>query len=302
MDSIKKETTLAAWLTATAFALATGTATALSPGNGDDLPPPEDDETGTGFPSVSDFADDGPYSTTSSTESGGWFSDGCEIHYPTNLGDTGLQHPVIIWGNGTGTSPTSYNGLLSHWASHGFVVAAAETSSAGDGEDMIDCLDYLEQENANGSSVYAGNLDMDRVATSGHSQGGGGSIMAGQDPRVTATAPMQPYVIGLGHDSDSQSNQNGPMFLMSGSSDTIAGPILNQSQVFNNTNVPVFWGTLDGAGHFEPVGSAGDFRGPSTAWMRYYLMDDAHAANVFFGADCVLCQSSDWDVETRDIN
>ncbi|QIT56141.1 acetylxylan esterase [Aquisalimonas sp. 2447] len=149
---------------------------------------------------------------------------------------------------------------------------------------------------------FAGNVDMDRVGASGHSQGGGGAIMAGRDERVTATAPMQPYTIGLGHRSSSQSEQHGPMFLMSGSSDAIAGTTLNQGPVFRNTNVPVFWGILQGAGHFEPTGSAGDFRGPSTAWMRYYLMDDGDAAAWFFGSDCVLCESSDWDVDTRDIN
>ncbi|WP_217351374.1 hypothetical protein [Aquisalimonas sp. 2447] len=163
-------------------------------------------------------------------------------------------------------------------------------------------MDELEEANASGTGTFGGNLDMDRVGTSGHSQGGGGAIMAGQDERITATAPMQPYTIGLGHDTSSQSNQNGPMFLMSGSSDSIAGPTLNQSPVFSRANVPVFWGTLQGAGHFEPMGSAGDFRGPSTAWMRYYLMDDGDAAAMFFGNDCVLCESGDWDVDTSDIN
>ena len=202
---------------------------------------------------------------------------------------------MIIWGNGTGSSPTTYSGLLNHWASHGFVVAAAETSNAGTGEEMLECLDAVEGE-------FAGNVDMDRVGASGHSQGGGGAIMAGQDERITATAPMQPYTIGLGHDTSSQSNQNGPMFLMSGSSDAIAGSTLNQAPVFRRANVPVFWGTLQGAGHFEPMGSAGDFRGPSTAWLRYYLMDDGDAAATFFGNDCILCQSSDWEVDTKDLN
>lgn len=295
-----RRTTTTTWLVAAAFALGTSGAMAFNGGNGDDPTPPGND-TGTGFPGVTDFADDGPYSTSSTSLGGGWFSSGCDVRYPSDIGDTGLEHPIIIWGNGTGTSPNGYSDLLNHWASHGFVVAAAETSNAGSGEDMLGCLDALEEEHGS-YGTFAGNLDLDRVATSGHSQGGGGAIMAGQDDRITATAPMQPYTIGLGHDTSSQSNQNGPMFLMSGSSDAIAGSTLNQAPVFRRANVPVFWGTLQGAGHFEPMGSAGDFRGPSTAWLRYYLMDDGDAAATFFGNDCILCQSSDWEVDTKDLN
>ena len=295
-----RRTTTAAWLLATAFAVGASGVAAFNGDNGDD-PTPPGNETGTGFPGVTDYADDGPYSVSSTSLGGGVFSSGCDVRYPSSIGDDGLQHPIIIWGNGTGSSPTTYSSLLDHWASHGFVVAAAETSNAGTGEDMLDCLDELEDEHA-GSGTFAGNLDLDRVATSGHSQGGGGAIMAGQDERIIATAPMQPYQLGLGHDTDSQRNQNGPMFLMSGSSDSIAGTTLNQGPIFDRANVPVFWGILQGAGHFEPVGSAGDFRSPSTAWMRYYLMDDADAAPTFFGSDCILCQSGDWEVETKDFN
>ncbi|WP_217351375.1 hypothetical protein [Aquisalimonas sp. 2447] len=289
-----RATTTTTWLLAAAFALGTTSAMAWN-GNGGDDPTPPGNETGTGFPGVTDFADDGPYSTSSTSLGGGWFSSSCDVRYPSDIGGTGLEHPVIIWGNGTGSSPTTYSGLLNHWASHGFVVAAAETSNAGTGEDMLECLDAVEEE-------FGGNVDMDRVGASGHSQGGGGAIMAGQDERITTTAPMQPYQLGLGHDTSSQRNQNGPMFLMSGSSDSIAGTTLNQGPIFNRANVPVFWGILQGAGHFEPVGSAGDFRGPSTAWLRYYLMDDGDAAATFFGSDCILCQSSDWEVETKDFN
>jgi len=34
---------------------------------------------------------------------------------------------VILWGNGTFTTPALYDGLLRHLASHGLIVAAAES-------------------------------------------------------------------------------------------------------------------------------------------------------------------------------
>jgi len=272
--------------------LISSSAFAVNPG--DPVPP---DTPGAPFPPVSSFDRSGPYATTSER-----VGLSCTIYRPRTLGQGGVRHPIIIWGNGTGASPSTYGSLLHHWASHGFVVAAANTSNAGTGEEMLRCLDYLIEENAKSSGTYAGMLNPGRVGASGHSQGGGGTIMAGQDPRVTVTAPIQPYTLGLGHRSSSQSNQNGPMFLMTGGIDAIAAPTLNALPVYNRANVPVFWGELRLAGHFEPVGNGGGYRGPSTAWFRYHLMDDNNARNYFYGANCTLCRDLGWSVRKKGMN
>ena len=247
------------------------------------------DTPGTNFASVSNFANAGPYATRNGSE-----GPNCQIYRPSTLGQNGVRHPIILWGNGTGASPATYGALLTHWASHGFVVAAAQTSDAGSGIEMLNCLSYLQTEAGKSSGTYVGKLNLGRVGTSGHSQGGGGSIMAGRDSRILTTAPMQPYILGLGHVTSSQSQQNGPMFLMSGSLDTLAGPTLNQQPVYNRVNQPVFWGTLRSASHFVPVGDAGGYRGPSTAWFRYKLMNDNTAKNQFVGTLCGLCTSVSW--------
>lgn len=257
---------------------------------------PLPDTPGTPFPGVSNFDRSGPYATTSRSE-----GPNCRVYRPATLGQNGVRHPVLLWGNGTGTGPTAYSGLLSHWASHGFVVAAAETSNAGTGRDMLACLDYLVQESNRTFGNYVGVLNTGRVGTSGHSQGGGGSIMAGQDDRVSVTAPIQPYTAGLGHNSASQRNQKGPMFLMSGGGDTIAIPYLNAQPVYTRANVPVFWGERRIVSHFEPVGDGGAYRGPSTAWFRYHLMKDDTARSTFYGRFCGLCTSTLWSVHRKGI-
>ncbi|MGK9066886.1 poly(ethylene terephthalate) hydrolase family protein [Stutzerimonas chloritidismutans] len=263
---------------------------------GSSIAAPLPDTPGAPFPNVSSFDRSGPYATTSRSE-----GPNCRVYRPSNLGQNGVRHPVILWGNGTGTGPTAYSGLLSHWASHGFVVAAAETSNAGTGQDMLACLDYLVQESNRTFGTYVGVLNTGRVGTSGHSQGGGGSIMAGQDDRVSATAPIQPYTIGLGHNPASQRNQKGPMFLMSGGGDTIAFPYLNAQPVYTRANVPVFWGERRYVTHFEPVGDGGAYRGPSTAWFRYQLMDDESARSTFYGRLCGLCTSLLWTEQRKGI-
>ncbi|MEK1905486.1 MAG: alpha/beta hydrolase [Pseudomonas sp.] len=252
------------------------------------------DTPGTAFPAVSNYDNAGPYATTIQSE-----GPSCRIYRPSNLGQNGVRHPIILWGNGTGATPDTYAALLTHWASHGFVVAAAETSDAGTGQEMLACLSYLVQENGRAYSTYVGKLNAGRVGTSGHSQGGGGSIMAGQDDRVRTTAPIQPYTLGLGHNTSSQSKQKGPMFLMSGGGDTIAFPYLNAQPVYTRANVPVFWGERRTVTHFEPVGNGGAYRGPATAWFRYQLMNDQTAKNTFNGTLCSLCVSTLWTVKRK---
>lgn len=247
------------------------------------------------FPAVPDFGEAGPFEVVS--EAGG---ESCSIWRPANLGANGIHHPIILWGNGTTASPPIYAGVLRHWASQGFISAAANTSNAGDGTDMLACLDWLTAQNDDASSEYADAVDLEHVGASGHSQGGGGTIMVGQDPRITVTAPLQPYTQqGFGgYDQASQSNQNGPMFMMSGSADVIAPINPNQQRVFDTTNAPLFWGNLQGGDHvFSAIGSITRYRAPATAWFRYHLMCDETARGVFYD-DCSLCADAEWEVMT----
>lgn len=254
---------------------------------------------GTGFPSVSDYAADGPFAVEMELAAA------CTIHRPSDLGEGGVRHPVILWGNGTTANPGIYAAVLRHWATHGFIVAAADTSNAGSGAEMLACLDYLTAQASQQGSPYAGNVDLDHVGASGHSQGGGGSIMVGADPRCTTTAPLQPYTMeGFGgYMQASIGQQKGPMFLMSGAADLIAAPVPNQKVVFDGIQTPVFWGTLAGADHLaSAIGDITGFRGPATAWFRLHLMGDEAARPMFYGQSCGLCSSADWTVETRGIN
>ncbi len=250
----------------------------------------------TDFPAVTDFESEGSFPTIKETSDAE-----CTIHRPETLGEAGRDHPVIIWGNGTAGFPAVYAGLFDVLASHGFIVVAANTSNAGTGEEMLACLDWVLGENVRIGSAYFGHVDGARVGASGHSQGGGGAIMTGRDPRVITTAPIMPYVVGLGFEPGAETMQSGPMLLLSGGTDFIAAPSSNQEPVFVATNVPVFWGTLLTAGHTAALGDAGKFRGAVVAWFRYQLMDDELAATWFEGDACVLCESAVWRVEQRDL-
>ncbi|WP_246065341.1 hypothetical protein [Hydrocarboniclastica marina] len=231
-----------------------------------------------------DYAVAGPHAVMSEAS-----GSTCTVFRPVTLTD---DHPVILWGNGTSTQVSAYSEGLEHWASWGYVVVAANTSNAGTGEQMLDCLDGIS------GSAIADSLDLTRVGTTGHSQGGGGSLMAGRDERITATAPIQPYVVGLGHDSASQGDQTGPMLLLSGSSDFVASPSRNQAPVYQAANVPVFWANSQGTSHFAPIGDLGVYRGITTAWWDYQLKGDQDAADLFAGP-CLGCDAEGWDVQRK---
>src|SRR6266540_3965063 len=62
-------------------------------------------------PAATNYGSTGPYAVTVQTDSTHTF------YSPTNLGSLGCaKHPIIIWGNGTYTSPSWYDGLLRHLA------------------------------------------------------------------------------------------------------------------------------------------------------------------------------------------
>lgn len=233
-----------------------------------------------GCPSVgSNFADEGPFDVRTESD------DVTTFFFPTELGSQGCErHPVIIWGNGTFTTPAIYEGMLRHWASHGFIVAAANTSNAGSGQEMLQGIETLASANQDPSSPFNGRVDLDNVGSSGHSQGAAGALRTADDPRVRTSFPIQ----GNGNPTNVES-----ILFLSGETDPFAGTMRN---AYNASSRPAAYAELAGAGHLVPLGDGGGFRGGSTAWARWQLMGDADAAGQFQGADCGLCSSPDWSV------
>jgi pimeloyl-ACP methyl ester carboxylesterase len=224
----------------------------------------------------------------------GYTGDTCTVFRPVDL-KPGAR--VILWGNGTGTQPVDYAPLLQQLASYGFVVAAANTPNAGSGLEMLKCLDWLTTENGRDGSAYKGKLDLTKVGATGHSQGGGGTLMAGRDPRITVTAPLMPA--GRGDPSATAGQQHGPMLLLSGGLDTITPPERAQKPLFEATKTPVIWLTYKSAGHLAAMRDAGPYRAALTAWFLYQLDGDAKAGAMFTGEACGYCTDQDWIIQRK---
>jgi lysophospholipase L1-like esterase len=210
------------------------------------------------------------------------------FYYPDAMGDGGRTHPVIIWGNGTGTIPGVYSGLLRHWAGQGFIVAAANTPNPNFGVLMLRGIDTLTSWNADPRSEFHQRVDLAGIGASGHSQGGSGAINAGADRRVKTVAPIQPGPL------NSPSALRGPALFLAGERDLIVPPVLVRGLYGAADQVPAVYAELRGARHVSAVGDAGGFRGVTTAWFRYHLMGDAAAGALFFGPHCGLCGDPAW--------
>lgn len=236
-----------------------------------------------------DYAENGPYrSTWSNVEKedvdGNY---GLTIFYPLEMTDG--SHPIITWGNGTSAPTFSYQPLLKHLATWGFVVVATDCMNTLSGEEMIAGIDYLIEQNGTPGSPFHNKLDTGRIGATGHSQGGGGAINAANDPRVVCSAPMAPA-------PGNARGLSGPMLLIAGDQDTVVLPFVVEMS-FNGAKVPTLYVIRKGIGHFDFIGAANNVKGYLTAWFMYQLQDDADAA-LAFEDGCEICSNPNWIVDT----
>ena len=228
---------------------------------------------------VGQWAAEGPFGSRVVNNSGpdGQFT----LFVPDPLAGNGTPNPILTWGNGSLTTPSSYRALLSHYATHGFFVVASNNTNVGSGQEMIAGMRWAIAENGRTGSDYFGKLDPDAVGSIGYSQGGIGAVIAGNEPEVKTTVPI------AGGDATVK-NIVHPIFLI-GNEDDTAAPIDVISPQFTSedTDGPFVFGILLGTGHLETLGDGGRHRGYTTAWLAYHLLGDQEAYRVFYGDDAV---------------
>ncbi|WP_405717044.1 alpha/beta hydrolase family protein [Streptomyces sp. NBC_00046] len=229
---------------------------------------------------AADYGAPGPYATA--VEVGAVTT----LYYPRDIATSDRRHPVIVWGNGTFAFPVVYRDLLLHWASQGFIVAAANTPQSNLGISMRAGIDLLTRRNADQASPFHDRVDLEHIGASGHSQGGAAAIVVGADPRIDTILPIQPGPLA---DID---DVHVPALLLAGQKDSIVFPFLVKAFYNDADHIPAIYGELRGADHLTVVGDPGPFAAPTTAWFKAHLMGDQTARAQFFGADCGICTDS----------
>lgn len=225
------------------------------------------------------------------------------VWYPTNLGAGGVDHPIITWGNGTGSPSTDYQQILTHIASWGAVVISTDSMTTGYGTEMLAGATHLVAQNANRSSIFYQNLDVAKVGAMGHSQGAAGAINAALHSGglvkavLTVSLPDEGF-IGAEHMFD-LTQLTVPLFLVSGSLDFISTTAGNQAHYATAPKAAM--GLVTWAGHSniedpedDTWGNPTPYKGYLNAWMRYLLVSDTTARGAFAGAIPELPTNTAW--------
>ncbi len=158
--------------------------------------------------------------TAVASDGGGGSGSSCRVSQESGSGATFFvpsgngPFPVLGWGNGTSSRVSQYRGLLEAAAEECVIVAAANTSSSGSGRAIVDAVRQAERRyNTNGV-----------VCTSGHSQGGGGSINAGAQLGSSADCviAVQPDTVFTASVRSNSLSRSTNLVCIFGRSDTLA--------------------------------------------------------------------------------
>jgi hypothetical protein len=201
------------------------------------------------------------------------------------------RHPVITWGNGTGTTPPTYRALLELYASHGFIVIASNSENVGQGTPppMLDGVTWVLAQDMTAGSTLFEHVDREQIGATGHSQGAFAASSAGLDERIKSIAPIQ--VLGASR------GLHGPVLGLCGTMDTVVPCSSNMRSFSSIADQPVMYAELKAADHtnwiFAP-GGAHPYWIITNAWFRVHLMGDTALRPLFYGADCSYCKDDAW--------
>lgn len=260
----------------------------------------------------------GPYAAVTVVPAAGLPSH--TVYYPTDLSPFPAKDklPVLVWGNGACTNDGKrFEKTLTKVASHGFLVVAVgvfETKPklpSTTGAQMIEGIDWAIKANA-ADGPLKGKIDTKHIAAMGQSCGGLMTIEAAHDKRLTTIGVINSGVFNAGPPAGSSSSSistatkdtlktiHTPALYINGGDADAAYPNSNDDYQRIN-NVPIFYGSMKGAGHIATHRhkNGGRFAEVITSWLQYQLKADKTAAKVFTGAQCGLCTDPAWTVQRK---
>ncbi|TIC87849.1 phosphohydrolase [Nocardioides sp. GY 10113] len=237
-------------------------------------------------PAQADGYERGPAPTASSLLGSGSFSvstdsvssfvsgfGGGTIYYPTST--SAGTFGGVVFSPGFTARASQYIPLARRVASHGFVVLVIDTNTIYDqpdsrGRQILAGVEYLTER---APSAVAARLDESRIAVSGHSMGGGGTLYAAENGPsiVKAAVALQPW-----HTDKTWYGVDVPTMIIGAENDTIA-PVSSHSIPFYNTltNAPEkAYGEINNAGHLI-ANTDDDWQGRLfVSWLKRYLDED----------------------------
>lgn len=202
-----------------------------------------------------------------------WFLGNPSAPIPSNLASLGLPttlattaysgvpvsragpFPVVLFSHGFGGYPEQSSFLTVHLATWGFVVVAPDHRSRDlyavvnnkvqsctcDVDDLRAALAYATTLDHGHGTLLSGKLDLTRVASLGHSAGGGAALSVASDPAVKAYVAMAPA-------PGTVPPAGKPGMVLQGSADAVV-PASGTRQLYASLPTPKRLVVVDGAGH-----------------------------------------------------
>lgn len=188
-------------------------------------------------------------------------------------------------------------------ASHGFyVLLTTPTNTLIDqpearGVDLQAALKLIEKENGRSGSPVAGKIAIDRLAVTGHSMGGGGTLFAASalGNKIRCNVPLQPWQPGA-----SFAKITSPTLFLAAQSDTIAPVAQNASPHYQSipASVEKIYAEITGADHFisTNLGGSHDVQARyAVAFYKLHLEDDERYSTYLYGKDHTANAFSKYD-------
>ncbi|SMO75211.1 Chlorophyllase [Chryseobacterium rhizoplanae] len=220
------------------------------------------------------------------------------IYYPTNIKNMG-KLPVVNFVGGIMANTAMYSQMASLWASNGYIVIVSS--------DFVNVLPTmhllafkeLSNMNKNQQSPLYGKVDLSRSLISGHSAGGGTTLLTGSisantfkviDPEIKILGAMSiegsPIAIGL--------TVKVPTLFLAGMQDVIVPPFVHKLWQYDTLPQPAWTATATTATHFSPLmeTSRNEFAGLTVAWHKYLAENDPSAKSYFVGKNYKLEQDT----------
>jgi dienelactone hydrolase len=208
--------------------------------------------------------------------------------------------PVVMFSHGYGGYPEQSSFLTDHLATWGFVIVAPDHRSrdlkavldnaTGKGQndiiDLRDALALVRKMDATAGTLLTHKLDLTRVASLGHSAGGGAAITLADDKDIRTYIGLAP---AAGTPPPSK-----PGLIMQGTADKVVDPA-GTLKLYAKLKAPKRLVLIDGAGHnvFDDGCTIGAAQGGLVAFIKTLGLPPAFEAIATDG-----CSSPDIDPPT----
>lgn len=233
-------------------------------------------------PTVASLEATGPFAIGKTTlPNSADYGNGTQVYYPTDR--TSGSYGLLVICPGFVSAVGLYSGIAQRIASHGFVVAVVASKSLLDqpkprGAQMIAVMNAVLAQNKVQAVPYAGQVDPQRVAFSGHSAGGAGTFYA------AATNPQLKALVGLmpGEPGTNFAPFAGiriPTLILTAEGDSLANSWSTPYYASLDTSLPAAKIELAGLGHLSlwstsSQASQGKVAKYVTAWIKRFVDED----------------------------